>query len=250
MSQIAQLSETEIEARFHITGTRPVAFMLAGFARENEQFSVMFQGGQEMFLTTLLAVQPEKGLFIFDCSGSAETNRKLLASERNVFVGRPDGIRVQFATGRVTELIYAGSQAFEVALPNYIVRLQRREFFRIATPRAKPLQFFGRLPEGALLKQPAHDISVAGIGLTAARLPDGLVAGLLLENCRFSLPGDERDLSFSATVSHLSELESPFGYPPVAPRPAVSQAATADEKLHQRFFGRLERERHHLSKKP
>lgn len=69
MSQIAQLSEAEIEERFHITGTRPVAFMLAGFAKDNEQFSVMFQAGQEMYLTTLLAVKPEKGLFIFDCSG-------------------------------------------------------------------------------------------------------------------------------------------------------------------------------------
>ena len=54
MSQIAQLSEAEIEERFHITGTRPVAFMLAGFAKDNEQFSVMFQAGQEMYLTTLI----------------------------------------------------------------------------------------------------------------------------------------------------------------------------------------------------
>ena len=29
MSQIAQLSEAEIEERFHITGARPVAFMNA-----------------------------------------------------------------------------------------------------------------------------------------------------------------------------------------------------------------------------
>ena len=80
MSQIAQLSEAEIEERFHVTGARPVAFMLAGFAKENEQFSVMFQAGHEMFLTTLLAVKPDKSLFIFDCSGSTETNRKLLGS--------------------------------------------------------------------------------------------------------------------------------------------------------------------------
>jgi hypothetical protein len=71
----------------------------------------------------------------------------LLASEKNVFVGRPGGIRVQFTTGAVSELIYAGSKAFAVALPKFVVRLQRRDFFRIATPRAKPLQFFGRLPE-------------------------------------------------------------------------------------------------------
>jgi c-di-GMP-binding flagellar brake protein YcgR len=117
-----------------------------------------------MFVSTLLAVQPEKGVFIFDCSGSAESNRRLLESDRNVFVGRPGGIGVQFSIGPVSEVIFGGSKAFSVALPKYVVRLQRREFFRIATPRVKPLQFFGRLPDGTLLNLPASDISVAGTG--------------------------------------------------------------------------------------
>jgi len=247
MNQIALLSEAEIEARFHLAGTLPVAFMLAGLAKDNEQFSVSFQAGREMFLTTLLAVQPEKNLFIFDCSGSAETNRRLLASERNVFVARPAGIHIQFATGPVAALIYAGGQAFSAALPGYIVRLQRREFFRIAAPRAKPLQFFGRLPEGSLLKQSAHDISVAGIGLTTASLPDGLVAGQMLKDCRFSLPEDERDLSFSATLSHLSELEARSGERQWRLGLRFNKLPMADQNRIQRYICRLERERHELA---
>ncbi len=247
MSQIAQLSEAEIEERFHIAGARPVAFMLAGFAKENDQFSVMFQAGQEMFLTTLLAVKPEKGLFIFDCSGSAETNRKLLASEKNVFVGRPGGIRVQFTTGAVSELIYAGSKAFSVALPKFLVRLQRRDFFRIATPRAKPLQFFGRLPEGISLQLSLHDISVAGAGLTAASLPDGLASGQVLENCHFSLPGDDRDLFFDATLNHMSEHEARSGVRHWRLGLAFKKLPVNDENRIQRYIGRLERERHELA---
>ena len=251
MSQIAQLSEAEIEERFHITGTRPVAFMLSSFVKEREAFSVMFQAGQEMYLTTLLAVKPEKGLFIFDCSGSAETNRKLLASERNVFVGRPDGIRVQFTTGAVSELVFAGSKAFAVALPKFVVRLQRREFFRIATPRAKPLQFFGRLSEGGAL-QPSlqlslHDISVAGAGLTAASLPDGLASGQVLENCHFSLPGDDRDLFFDATLNHVSEHEVRPGIRQWRFGIAFKKLPINDENRIQRYIGRLERERHDMA---
>ena len=247
MSQIAQLSEAEIEERFHITGTRPVAFMLAGFAKDNEQFSVMFQAGQEMYLTTLLAVKPDKGLFIFDCSGGAETNRKLLASERNVFVGRPDGIRVQFTTGAVSELVFAGSKAFAVALPKFVVRLQRREFFRIATPRAKPLQFFGRLSEGVSLQLSLHDISVAGAGLTAASLPDGLTSGQVLENCHFSLPGDDRDLFFDATLNHVSEHEVRPGIRQWRFGIAFKKLPINDENRIQRYIGRLERERHDMA---
>jgi len=247
MSQIAQLSEAELGDRFHITGARPVAFMLAGFAKEKDQFSVLFHAGQEMFLTTLLAVQAEKGLFIFDCSGSVESNRRLMESDRNVFVGRPGGIGVQFNVGAVSEMIYGGSKAFSVALPNYVVRLQRREFFRIATPRVKPLQFFGRLPDGTLLNLPASDISVAGMGLTATSLPAGLVLGVLLENCHFSLPGDEQDLFFSATLMHLSERESRSGSHHWHVGLKFNKLPVNDENRIQRYIGRLERERHDMA---
>ena len=247
MSQIAQLSEAEIEERFHITGTRPVAFMLSSFVKEKEQFSVIFHAGQEMFVSTLLAVLPEKGLFIFDCSGSAESNRRLLESDRNVFVGRPGGIGVQFSIGPVSEVIFGGSKAFSVALPKYVVRLQRREFFRIATPRVKPLQFFGRLPDGTLLNLPASDISVAGMGLTATSLPDGLGLGVLLEKCHFSLPGDDHDLFFSATLAHLSERESRSGSRHWHVGVKFNKLSVNDENRIQRYIGRLERERHDMA---
>ena len=67
--------------------------------------------------------------------------------------------------GKVTGRLNAPVPAFAVPLPKFIVRLQRRDAFRIETPRIRPLEFFGRLPDGRLLKLPAHDISVAGIGL-------------------------------------------------------------------------------------
>ena len=247
MSQIAQLSEAEIEARFHVVGKRPVAFTLDGFARAKTGFSVQFHGGEEMFLTTLLAVLPEKQMLVFDCSGSLETNRRFLQSERSIFVARPGGIHVQFVGGKAREILYAGSQAFAIGLPEHLVRLQRREFFRIDTPRVKPLQFHGRPPGGALLSLAAHDISVAGIGLNAASLADDLVSGSVLPNCRFSLPDDAHDLLFSATVRHITERDSRGGFRQWRiglqfndlPRPAEARV--------QRYITHLERERHELS---
>ena len=52
MTQLSQLSEAEIEARFHITGARPVGFLLAGYAKESVQFSIQFGAGADLFLTT------------------------------------------------------------------------------------------------------------------------------------------------------------------------------------------------------
>ena len=247
MNQIDILLEATIDPRFQTNGARPVAFMLAGFAREGEQFSVVYNAGAEMFLTTLITVDASKGILTFDCSGSQEANRGLLKSERNVFVGKPGGVLVQFTVGSVTEVMFGGSKAFSVTLPKMLIRLQRREYFRIETPRVKPLQFFGRLPSGQLLSLPAHDISVAGIGLTAAILPEGLEFGLVLENCRFVLPDESTDLFFTATLRHLSEFELRAGVHQWRVGLQFNRLSGNDENRIQRYIGKLERERHELA---
>ncbi|MBS1130102.1 MAG: YcgR [Proteobacteria bacterium] len=247
MTQIAQLSEAEIEARFRVMGTKPVAFLIAGFAKEREPFSVHFGAGGEMFLTTPLAVEPEKGLLIFDCSGSVESNQRFLLSDRNIFIGRPGGVHVQFTTGAAREVAYEGGKAFAVALPQYIVRLQRREYFRVETPRVNPLEFFGRMANGSLLKLPVHDISISGLGVDAAVLPEGVTPGVVLPNCHFSLPGDGKDMFFSATIRNTLELERRSGTRHWRIGMQFNDLSSGDETRIQRYIARIERERHELS---
>lgn len=247
MSQIAQLSEAEIEERFHITGRTAIQFTLLGYARERDTFSVQFNGGAESFLSTLLAVEPASGRLVFDCSGSSETNRRLLASQRNVFVGHPGGVPVQFVCGPAVEIAYEGRQAFAVSLPERLLRLQRREYFRIKTPRVKPLIFFGRLPHGVLLKLPSHDISVSGIGLDADILPDGLAVEQVLDKCHFALPGDTQELFLTATVRRIMEHETRSGSRYWQIGLQFNQLSTGDENRIQRYIDRIERERRELS---
>lgn len=247
MTQIAQLSEAEIEERFHVTGRTAIQFTLAGYAREHESFSLHFNMGQDMFLTTLLAVQPDKERLVFDCSGSAETNRRFLNSQHSQFVGHPGGIPVQFSCGPASEITYEGSTAFAVALPQKLVRLQRRENFRVETPRLKPLVFFGRLPSGELLKLPSHDISVSGIGLNAESLPEGLASEQVLEKCHFQLPGDPNELFVKATVRRIQERETRSGSRYWQIGLEFNQLSTGDENRIQRYIDRIERERRELS---
>lgn len=246
MSQIAQLSEAEIEERFHVSGTLPVAFLLVGFARTYDQFSVSFGGAGEMMLTTVLDAQPAGDRLIFDCSGSADINERFLRSSRNVFSGRPGGIHVQFITGHASEINYGGSKAFAVPLPKYIVRMQRRDTFRIETPLGRPLQFFGRMTDGGLLNVPVHDISVAGLGVTASALPDGLSSGDRLENCHFSLPDDERELFFGATIRHVTPQVGRIGQQQWRIGLHFEDMPGIEENRIQRYIARVERERHEL----
>lgn len=244
MSQIAQLSAAEIEARFQIAGRRAVAFTLAEYARAAVQFSVQF--GDDLFVTTLLAAQPEENRLVFDCSGAESLNKRLLLADECHFSARPGGVLVQFRGGRVSAVRYEGAPAFAIDLPEAIIRLQRRDNFRIATPRVNPLRFFGRLPDGGSIDLPAFDISVGGIGLLAARDPYPLAVGMRLERCHFHLPDDTHELFFTATVQHVSEREVKSGVHQWRIGLQFADLPAGEQARIQRYIARLERERHEL----
>jgi c-di-GMP-binding flagellar brake protein YcgR len=117
----------------------------------------------------------------------------------------------------------------------------------VQTQRARPLQFSGRLPGGGLLNLPVHDISVTGVGLSGANLPDGLAVGMVLPNCHFSLPEDEHELFFSATLRHLSEREGRGGVGLWQLGLQFNDLPTAAQNRIQRYIDKVERERHELA---
>lgn len=247
MTQLSQLSEAEIEERFYIVGQRPIQFLLAGFAEHGETFAVQFDNGQQHFLSPLLAAPTDSGQLLFDCSGSPELNRRFLQSAHNVFVGRPGGIHVQFSTGPALEVMYARALAFSVQLPKKIMRLQRREYFRIDTPRNRQPLFYVRLPDGTLLHAQPHDISCGGIGLNCPFPPADLGPGLPVGSCRLVLPEDGRDIFVQAAVRHITEQQARSGQTQWRIGLEFRDLEHIGQNRIQRYIARVEHERRELS---
>jgi c-di-GMP-binding flagellar brake protein YcgR len=230
----------DAEERFHITGSRAVAFTLAGYVRDGERFSALF--GEHMFLTTLIEVDSDDGKLIFDLGGSEALNQRLLRAGHCRLAGRPGGVQVHFNLNQIRLVQHDGRPAFAAPLPGDIVRLQRRESFRIDTPRVKPLRFFIRLPEGREIELTAFDVSVTGIGLLATADPN-LQAGQLLERCRFRLPDDTQDIHLAAQVQHITHSQSRTGARQWRIGVHFLNLSASTENRLQRYIARLERER-------
>lgn len=246
MSQLSQISDNEIEDRYLVSGKTAIRFMLANYAKERVSFFVRLAGREDQFLTTLLGVDADAGRLYFDCSGSEEVNNKLPAAERLVFVGRPEGIHVQFSTGRPSATNYEGGRAFFVTLPDSLVRMQRRDSFRVETPRVRPAMFWGRLPDESLLNLPVHDLSITGVGLNCQELPAALAPDLLIANARISFPDEAQDLFVAVRVRRLTELEVRGVHQWRIGMSFVDLRAAEENRL-QRYIVRIEHERRELS---
>lgn len=247
MSHPVPLADSDFEDRFLIAGQTPIRFMLAGYARDAVAFSVRLGTTEAQFITTLLAVDAEQGRLYFDYSGSPEMNRQALAADHLVFVGRPDGIHVQFQTTAPVEARFEGGRAFSVTLPRQLLRLQRRESFRIDLPVARPLQLSAILPGGATLSLPIHDLSVAGLGLNASVLPDTLQKDGVLTRGSFLLPDELQPTRVDLRVCHLTEQTARNGQRQWRVGCAFIGLPAQDEHHVQRYIVRIEHERHELA---
>lgn len=154
------------------------------------QVSMVFNQGKDMVLSSLLSYG-DKGL-VLDLGGSSDMNRKALEADKIFCVTQIDKVKIQFTLPGVATTESGGRPAFMARLPDGVLRLQRREYYRMTTPIVRPLKIAVpyKMADGALSMVVINvaDISGGGIGLVGVPDKTPLEPGMQLANCKLELP--------------------------------------------------------------
>ncbi|QDQ27491.1 hypothetical protein FNU76_14625 [Chitinimonas arctica] len=244
-SPVALIPEGVDVSSYLLRTPMEIGFVLRSLAQKSDLVSIYFDHGQFAFLSTILECDPKTQRFWFDISGVDAINRAFLRSTHAVFAVAPEGVRIQFVLhGGVTEVAYDERPAFEAHFPDDLIKLQRREYFRLDTPIGRPLICKLRHPNGKVLDLPLHDISIGGMGLWM----QGQVEVEQLD----VFPGCRIDLGTFGMVELTLEIRSKRQ---VTKRDGTVQTMLGTrfvdlprqtENLLQRYIAQLERERHQL----
>jgi c-di-GMP-binding flagellar brake protein YcgR len=157
-------SELDI-APFLLKTPMEIAYVLRQLEQTSTNIAVYFNAGHDMMLTRVLAVDVKAKQFYFDVGGHEPSNRQLLATDKVLFVSNLDGVKIQFSIGTPSRAQYEGKPAFLSALPPDLVKLQRREFYRLTTPITTPYTISLQPPKQNSLTFDIHDISLGGLGI-------------------------------------------------------------------------------------
>lgn len=230
-------------AKYTLSSPVEIAHHLKSIVKNGYMVTVFSNKGKTFILTRLLEVDAKAQTLIFDWGSDPDTNQQMLASERNVFVCSPDGVKTQFITGQVREVSYEGRPAFEATLPAQVIKLQRREFFRIRTPVGNPLMCsINDYPE-APLELPVFDISLGGLALWLPALTTpGFDIGQQYIDCHLDLK-PFGPLQSVLEVRHRLPVQLRNGQDAVRVGCSYLNLPTQMENLIQRYVGQLERER-------
>lgn len=176
--------------QFMLRAPNEIIVVMRGLYDLVAQITVFFNEGQDMLLTTLAGVAEDH--LILDFGPDQEMNRKALAADKHYCVTMLKKVRVQFVLHGFSLVEYAGRPAFRCALPDEVLRLQRREYFRLDTPVMRPLKCEVPipLPNGGLHLHVAHVFDISGGGLGISAPPEGIpfAPAMQFPNCRIELP--------------------------------------------------------------
>lgn len=184
-------NQLDDDARYAVSQPAEIVFVLRQIMQNAQLVTAYLDGSADFALTSVLAVLPDTAEVVLDVAPDAAANRRLLAAKRVLLVTSHDQVKVKFATSEVREVRYKGGPALRIPLPGTLVRIQRREHYRIATPITKPLICTLPLPDrgpGAQAETIVLDISIGGVALMDNHDATGFQIGDVFENCRIGLP--------------------------------------------------------------
>ncbi|MHB1052962.1 MAG: flagellar brake protein [Thiobacillus sp.] len=168
-----------------------ILFLLGAIQKRNLLVNLDIPGSRQIVVTSIIAVNKSDNTLILDSARGDALNHELMSGKGAEFVAQLDGVSITFSTGPVSLCEYEKMPALRVALPKSLIRLQRRDNFRVPLPIANPIKCIvpslsGSDPDPIT----AHiiDIGCGGVAIaeTGGRL--GTETGRILPDCKLLLP--------------------------------------------------------------
>ena len=181
----------EFLARYTLHSRAEILFQLRAIQKRKLLVNLDLHGSRQIIVTSVLKVNEASNTLVLDSARGDALNHELLSGKGAEFVTQLDGVTITFATGPVTLCEYEKLPALRIALPRSMIRLQRREHFRVPMPIANPVKCIVP-PVSADDSEPISthivDIGCGGVALadTSGRL--GNATGRVLRDCKLLLP--------------------------------------------------------------
>jgi c-di-GMP-binding flagellar brake protein YcgR len=196
------LQENGLE-EFLLRGHPQIRRLLQELIKNHSLLSVHLLPGGLSFLSTIITLSEDEQWIFLDASPNETIRRRCLQAERLLCVTQLSKIRIQFRLHHSREVSLEGNPALAAPIPDEILRLQRRDAFRLHVPLSHDLKCILPVREYEQdhrrdyektgkkgIEVPVIDISAGGLSLEIPLNGNSPVVGDQINGCFLKLPGD------------------------------------------------------------
>lgn len=231
---------------YQVQSPREIVALLRKLNESNQLIRMVTSSGAEPIVTSILAVDDTSDMVVLDCGANETVNRQIASSENISFETALEHIRILFFSQKIDECLYDDLPAFSMSIPTNMIRLQRREYYRVITPIANPVKCKIQIPQStdgmeSVVSVVLQNVSGGGVAIVDdKRLLDATV-GRIYRDCRIDLPGGTLVIA-TLQIRNVQEVRGPNGRTMIRlgclfvelPKPMLSAV--------QRYITKLERE--------
>lgn len=241
MRSVAQrVSAFTEDERFLVHNRKEVARILGDLAKQKMVLNASFNHGLDKMFTSVISVDYDMGTAYLDVGASDTANRNLLTSHDVVF-SSTSGVKIQWSSCGIDYVNLKDGRAFKIDFPKDLIRVQRREYYRLATPVVSlvkcSIPVEDRMVEVALI-----DLCANGISATAMDpLDEILIEGTEFHNCRIDFP-DVGTTDLTLRIGQIVPIEQKNSAVKHRLGMEFVNPSRGNQALIQRYMGKLERE--------
>lgn len=187
-----ELLQADDYSRYLLRDKNDILYQLRTLVHKRVMLSAFIDASADSFLTAILAITPDERYLVLDAANDPAINRRVEGAGQLICVTQLDKIKIQFAVGRIERFPFEGHESLRVPIPEVLLRLQRREFYRLTAPASHSLTCLIPIAhEGGSIKSvEAEVVDISGGGLAVMVPPHGLPFAPEMEfpDCRLMLP--------------------------------------------------------------
>ena len=232
---------TENQSLYQVHSRREIISLLQGIQNQRQLITMIINDGAEVVVTSILDIDDKKNIVYIDCAPNPLINQRILESDDIEFDSALAKVHISFAASEVSNSTQDGQPALCIAVPKVLIRLQRREYFRVNTPVGQPVYCKIPLDTGDYAVS-VVDISGGGIALLDEKRVLDTKIGYEYPNCQIDLP-ENGSIKVTLRVRNIQDFSLANGKTNRRLGCEYVNMAPAMLTMVQRYIMHLERER-------
>ena len=186
--------ESEDLNPYRLHSRREIVALLRTIAEQKQVLNMLANRDSTAIVTTILEIDDVAGTLVIDCAQREYMNEGILSSDNISFETALEQVRILFFVDRIEQCMHQGAPALKLDLPQSMIRLQRREYYRVPTVAGAPVSCTITIPQSGpgevrAVSLTLQNVSGGGIALIDSQGLLDPTIGRIYRNCRIDLPG-------------------------------------------------------------
>lgn len=239
-----ELLQADDFSQYLLRERREIAFVLRQLAAKRSMITAYFGDSHDFLISSIVAVSPNERQVFLDLGMQEEDIAGALLAKELLCVTQLDKVKIQFALAGFERTTHDGFPALLAPLPDILLRLQRREYYRLTAPSSDTLVCQIPSPAAGRSTIDVNIVDISGGGVAVVAPPNGIALepDATYPDCRLLLP-DHGAITVTLKIRNVFRMATPTGIDMIRVGCQFLDLNAATANAVQRYILKAERTR-------